>query len=137
MKNYLFILLAFSFFLITACGNKKPQAGQTVSNIINSPVEMIQFHSEHRCVTCMKIEELTKETLDKYFSEISFRLINVDDKSNEQIAEKFEAFGTSLFLFNINNGQKRNLTDFAFMNAHNEDKFKAELKTIIEEFLNN
>ncbi len=135
MKN-LSILLAFSFFLFTACDNKKQQAGQTVSNIINSPVEMIQFHSEHRCVTCLKIEKLTKETLDEYFSDITFRLINADDKSNEQIAEQFEAFGTSLFLYNSQTGEKKSLTDFAFMNAHNEDKFKAELKIIIEKFLN-
>lgn len=136
MKNYLFIILVISFFLFTACDNEKPQAGQDVSDKVNSPVEVIQFHSEHRCATCIKIEKLTRETLDKYFSEISFRLVNVDDKSNDQFADQFEAFGTSLFLYNTDTGQKKSLTDFAFMNYNNEEIFETELKKIIEDFIN-
>jgi len=136
MKIYLILFLTVSFFLITACDNKKPQAGNVVSLKLNSNVEVIQFHSEHRCATCLKIEMLTKATLEKYFSGISFRLINVDDKANKEISEQFEAFGTSLYIYNTNTGQKKSLTDFAFMNAHNEEKYEAEMKKIIEEFLN-
>lgn len=137
MKNYLFIILVISFFLFTACDNKKPLAGQDVSDKVNSPVEVIQFHSEHRCVTCIKIEKLSRETLDKYFSEISFRLVNVDDKNNEKITEQFEAFGTSLFLYNVISGNKKDLTEFAFMNVGNEETFETELKKLIEDFINN
>lgn len=137
MKIYLILFLTVSFFLITACDSKKPQAGNVASLKINSNVEVIQFHSEHRCAACLKIEKLTKATLEKYFSGITFRLINVDDIANKEITEQFEAFGTSLYLYNTNTGQKKNLTDFAFMNAHNEEKFETEMKKIIEDFLNN
>lgn len=136
MKIFLILFLTVSFFALTACDNKNPQAGKVVSLKLNSNVEVIQFHSEHRCATCLKIEKLTKETLEKYFSEISFRLINVEDSANNEISEQFEAFGTSLYLYNKNTGQKKSLTDFAFMNAHNEEKYETELKKIIEEFLN-
>ena len=137
MKNYLILFLTFSFFLITACDIKKPQAENVDSLKINSDVEVIQFHSEHRCAACLKIEILRKATLEKYFSGITFRLINVDDIANKEITEQFEAFGTSLYLYNTNTGQKKNLTDFAFMNTHNEDKYETEMKRIIEDFLNN
>lgn len=98
-------------------------------------IQVIQFHSEHRCVTCLKIEKLTKATLTAHFPAISFTLVNADDKKNNKIAEQFEATGTALFLFNPKTGARKNLTDFAFMRAGNEKLFDAELKKYIEDFL--
>ena len=136
MKNYTFIFLLVSFFIFTACNNAKQYKGQSSSVTFDTQIEMIQFHSEHRCATCLKIEKLTKQTLEKYYSEIPFRLINVEDKNNEKIAEQFEAFGTSLFIYNKSTGVKKDLTEFAFMNSENADKYETELKKIIEEFIN-
>ena len=99
-----------------------------------STVEVIQFHSENRCMTCNKIETLTRETL-KAYSNISFSLVNVDDKKNEKKADQFEAAGTALFLYNSKTGKKKDLTDFSFMNAGNEDKFIAGLKKEINAFV--
>jgi hypothetical protein len=100
-----------------------------------STVQIIQFHSEHRCMTCNKIETLVKETL-KSFNNIPFSLVNVDDKKNEKKAEQFEATGTALFLYNPKSGKKKDLTDFAFMNAGNKEKFIEGLKKEIEKFGN-
>lgn len=96
-------------------------------------VEIIQFHSEHRCVTCMKIEDLTKETL-KSFTGMPFKLVNVDDAKNEKIAEQFEAAGTALFIYNPKTGKKKDMTDFAFMNSGDKAKFIAGLKKEINQF---
>ena len=99
-----------------------------------SSIQIIQFHSENRCVTCNLIEKLTKETLQKYPA-IPFKLINVDDKKNEKIAEQFEASGTALFLYNTKSSAKKDLTDFAFMNAKSKpDKFKKGLEKEINVF---
>jgi hypothetical protein len=84
-------------------------------------------------MTCNKIEKLTRETVAGY-SDISFSLVNVDEKENEDQAEAFEAFGTALFLHNPKTGEKENLTDFAFMNAGNKEKFMAGLKEEISNF---
>ena len=100
----------------------------------NSNIEVIQFHSEHRCVTCLEIEKLTKEVL-KETSNIPFKLVNIEDEKNEKLAESFEATGTALFLFNPKTGKKKDLTSFAFMNAMGEKaKFKAGLKKEIKNF---
>lgn len=127
MKNNILTLVlsifAFVFFTINATAQKQ-----------QTKIEIIQFHSEHRCMTCNKIEKLTRETL-KDFPLIPFSLVNVDDVKNEKKATQFEATGTALFLYNPKTGKKKNLTDFAFMNAGNEAKFQKELKKEIQLFL--
>ncbi len=100
----------------------------------SAQVEVIQFHSEHRCMTCNKIEALTRETLKSYPS-LTFSLVNVDDPKNEKKAEAFEATGTALFLYNSKTGKKKDLTDFAFMHAKNKEKFIEGLKKEIDAFL--
>jgi len=104
-----------------------------VATVVKSDVEIIQFHSEHRCVTCLKIEELTKETV-KSFTGMPFKLVNVDDDKNEKMAEKFEAAGTALFIYNSKTGKKKDMTDFAFMNSGDKAKFMAGLKKEISAF---
>jgi hypothetical protein len=134
MKHLSISLFAFMAFMFTACNSQAQQNKQTVA--ANKPtIEVIQFHSEHRCVTCLKIEKLAKNTLAKYFPTIPFSLVNVDDKKNAKKAEQFEAAGTALYLYNPATGKKKDLTDFAFMKAGDEKKFEAELKKYIEDFI--
>lgn len=119
--------------LLFAVMNVNGQNNQSVSASAKATIEVIQFHSENRCMTCNKIESLTRETLKNYPA-ISFSLVNVDDKQNEKKAEQFEATGTALFLYNPKSGKKKDLTDFAFMNAGNKEKFISGLKREIEAF---
>ena len=106
-------------------------------------IEVIDFHSTHRCITCNAIEKHAKLTLDTYFSEelkegkITFQVVNVDDKKNYKLAEKFQAAGTSLFLNVIVNGEENqiDLTQFAFKYGKNEVEFKKRLKSRIEKQL--
>jgi phosphoribosylanthranilate isomerase len=93
----------------TSC-TTEAQNDKKAATLEKTTIEVIQFHSEHRCMTCNKIEELTRETLKSY-SKISFSLINVDDEKNEKKAEQFEASGTSLFLYNPKTGKKKELTE--------------------------
>lgn len=131
------ILISFILFLAVFSCSKNSHAqnkNKVSSSKVNTTIQVIQFHSEHRCFTCNKIEELAKETL-KAYPNIPFLLVNVDDKKNEKIAELFEATGTALFLYNPKTKKKKDLTDFAFMNAGNKEKFISELKKEIEKFL--
>lgn len=88
----------------------------------NTTVQVIQFHSEHRCMTCNKIEELARVALKKYPT-IPFSLVNADDKKNEKLCTQFQAYGSSLFLYNTKTKKIKNLTEMAFMNAGDQDKF--------------
>jgi len=143
MKNLItnvLILLAFGLGAFTA--NAQSENSQTSQNGI---VQVIDFHSTHRCMTCNAIENKTKATLNTYFKQemdggqITFQTVNVDDEINADIAEEFEAAGTALFLNVLKDGKstKIDLTEFAFMNATNDDNsFEQGLKKEVQKALN-
>lgn len=134
MKTKTIFFATLFVLLLTACnGTAQNQQQAKSGKAVTGTIEIIQFHSEHRCMTCNKIEILTKETLQNYAS-IPFSLINVDDKKNEKQAADFEASGTSLFLYNRETGRKKDLTDFAFMNAGDRNKFINGLREEIANF---
>ena len=133
MKKSIILSVFATFMLLFIFDFGNAQTKKTIVPSAKKSIEIIQFHSEHRCMTCNKIEELTRETLKSY-SAIPFSLVNVDDKKNEKIATQFEASGTALFLYNPTNKKKQDLTEMAFMNAGDKDKFIQELKKKIEAF---
>lgn len=126
-------IAAFLIMIFSGCSTDAQNSETEMAQTGESQVEIIQFHSEHRCMTCNKIETLTKQTLETYAS-IPFSLVNVDDEANEEKAESFEAFGTALFLYSPETGAKKELTEFAFMTAHDEEKFVEGLKKEIAQF---
>jgi hypothetical protein len=139
MKTIKFLTVLTIGLMLTACNGQSKNKNHSSSKSI-SKIEVLDFHSTHRCMTCNAIEANTKYTLNTYFSKelkdkkITFQTINVDKKENEKMAEKFEAAGTSLFLNVIKNGKevKIDLTDFAFMKGNDKDVFSKELKAKIE-----
>lgn len=126
-----------SLFLFSCTGNAQNKTAD--KKAIKNVIEVIDFHSTNRCKTCKAIEANTKYTLDTYFAKelksgkITFKIINVDKEENEQLAEKFQASGTSLFLNVVKNGKenKIDLTNFAFMNGNDQKVFSTELKQTI------
>lgn len=139
MKTIKFLTILTLTFLLTACNEQNKDKVQAVNQSV-SKIEVLDFHSTHRCVTCKAIEASTKYTLDTYFSKelkankVTFQVIDVDKKENEKVAEKFEAAGTALILNVIKNGKetKIDLTDFAFMNGNDQEAFSKALKDKID-----
>lgn len=133
-ENIFLSLAAFMMLLFTACNSEGQNTNLNSNSTSDAKLEVIQFHLEHRCMTCNKIEELSRETLKSY-PDIPFSLVNLDDEKNEKKAEQFEAAGTALFVYNPKTGIKKDLTDFAFMNAGDKEKFIEGLKKEIDQFI--
>ncbi|TXI68737.1 MAG: hypothetical protein E6Q46_00665 [Flavobacterium sp.] len=134
MKTKIIIVFAVFTTLFSCKKEVKEEVKPIVENSKSTEVQLIQFHTEHRCVTCNNIEKLSKETI-KGNDAISFVLYNVDDEKNAKVAEQFEATGTSLYLYNSKTKAIKDLTEMAFMYAKNEgEKFKTELQKEISEF---
>ena len=124
-------MLFITFF---SCKNEAKEETKISENTVQTDIQLIQFHTEHRCETCNNIEKLSKETI-KGNEAISFVLYNVDDEKNAKVAEQFEATGTSLYLYNSKTKATKDLTEMAFKYAKNEgDKFKTELQKEISAF---
>ena len=124
-------MLFITFF---SCKNEAKEETKISENTVQTDIQLIQFHTEHRCITCNNIEKLSKETI-KGNEAISFVLYNVDDEKNAKVAEQFEASGTSLYLYNSKTKATKDLTEMAFKYAKNEgDKFKTELQKEISAF---
>ena len=139
MKQFKLLSVLVFGLILTSCNGQDKTKKATIDETI-SKIEIVDFHSTHRCMTCNAIEANTKYTLDTYFSKevkagkITFRVINVDKKENEKIAESFKASGTSLFLNVVSGGKEKHidLTDFAFMKGNEQEAFAKELKLKIE-----
>jgi hypothetical protein len=118
----------------------KAQNKSTENQMKQNTIEVYDFHTTNRCITCKAIEANTKYTLDTYFADelksgkITFQIINLDAKENESLGEKFYASGTSLYLNVINNGQEKqiDLTRFAFMYGKKKEEFSKRLKQKLE-----
>ena len=135
MKKLFFTsVLATVMVLFVSCnGNAQTKTTSAKSNA-TAAVQVIQFHSEHRCMTCNKIEELARIALKKYPA-VPFSLVNADDKKNEKQCTQFQAYGSSLFLYNTKTKKIKNLTEMAFMNAGDQDKFINEFNKNMDTFL--
>lgn len=82
--------------------------------IQTKPAEKIQvflFHATQRCSSCIAIGKYAKETVEQKFPEelksgkIEFREINIDLPENKELATKFKAAGSSLFINPIIDGK--------------------------------
>lgn len=146
MKQLIIFFTIFTAFF-TACNDSTPKTQTETAKVeLHSSVtkqnrlEVYCFHGTRQCETCKNMKTNTKITLDKYFSKqlkdssIIFSIIDVDDKKNEKLAEKFQATGTALMINKVINGKDSIIdwSDFAFEKANNESEYIPELKAKIE-----
>ena len=132
-------LLLFTVLVTSSCvGNSKKGTKAEVPQ--TDGLKIYAFHGTRQCATCKNMKAFTKSTLEKYFKaemktgKIEYKVIDVDDESNYELAEKFEASGTALMINNVKN-QKDNIedwSDFAFEYAPgNQAKYEEILKKMI------
>ena len=144
MKISIISLLTIISISLSACsGNAQNKNGNQKEQ--QAVIQVIDFHSTHRCMTCNAIENQTKTVLEKHYrlemekGLITFQTVNVDDEENYNLAESFQVYGTALFINVVKNGKstKINMTDFAFLTATNEDDsfekgFKNEMDKAVD-----
>lgn len=122
----------------------KSDSKETVAISEKPKVLIYNFHVTNRCPSCIAIEKATTKTINKYFSNelktgrIKRQILNVDDKANKFISEKYEAFGSGIFVTRVFKGKETttDLTGDGFKYAKNkEEKFIEILKNKISEYL--
>lgn len=152
MNKKIFILpfLVFGLLLFSGCGandiEKKPQVKNEIKVNEDSPkadeVEVFLFHATRRCSTCVAIGKFSTETVYEYFQpelqagKIKVGEINIDLPENKELAKKFQASGSALFINAIYNGQDNISEDvMVWRLASDETQFKNYLKNKINDLL--
>lgn len=121
-----------------------PESQPAVSNLAAAPdkVEVFLFHKTQRCPTCVAIGKLADKTVQEKFAEevnagqVIFKEINIDLPENKELANKFQASGSSLYINTIKGGKDDIEQDVkVWMLTDNETEFinylQNKLSTII------
>ena len=139
--SFTFLILGLIF--LAGCTAKdsavKPVRSKSIAVNENKPkidkVEVFLFHAARRCVTCIAIGKLASETVAEYFQlethngKIEFREINIDLPENKELAQKFQASGSALFINVIYDRQDHISEDVTVWRlTQNETQFKSYLK---------
>jgi hypothetical protein len=107
-------LLYFSFGFGEKTKENTPSERKIAKNQQTKPAEKVQiflFHNTKRCSSCVAIGKYAKKTVEQNFQKevntgkIEFREINIDLPENKELANKFKAAGSALFLNAIIDGQ--------------------------------
>lgn len=105
-------------------------------------LEVYYFHSTARCYSCKTIGQYINETmLGKYDDQlkngkIDYREMNVDLPENKEIARKYRATGSSLFINRIKDGQDNIEPDMnVWRLLGDEASFKSYLENKINSYL--
>jgi len=136
MKN-LIILLA-----IIALPCREALLAQDTPKPTTPRLEVYYFHATMRCATCMAVEEQSRKTLEEQFAEelkngsVVLQVLNLEDKENKALTEKFEIGWSSLILFVPSGEKTANITEMAFSKARSHpEEFRKELEKQIREML--
>jgi len=119
-------------------GNSNDYPMSSIESVADK-LEVYYFHATARCYSCKTIGAYVKETMEQKYAEqlengkIDFREINVDLPENKEIARKYQASGSSLFINRIKDGRDNIEAD---MNVWKLLKDEAGFKDYLENKIN-
>ncbi len=160
-KITLFLIAACATFMLSSCGGSKQETEKTdsvkavyvektdttiqesgdtaivVKKVEVPKVTIYLFHAARRCASCIAIGNGVNEILQDVFKNevkagrVQLLEVDAEAKENAALCEKYEAFGTALFVTRTFQG-KETRTDFTaqgFKLAKNKpDEFKQLLR---------
>jgi hypothetical protein len=125
-------------------GDPKTTGAKPTAEPVNR-VDVIYFHVNQRCVTCLCFEEHVNNVIDKYFGndiasgKLTYRVLNAQLPQNAAIAQKYGVVGSQLFINTISNGVDNieNISKIWDWNCRNNPQgFELKVKNTIEARLN-
>ena len=126
-----------------ASDNVTPAVEQPLSALSNR-VDVIYFHVNQRCPTCLCFEKQVNHVIDAYFSDeinsgkLTYKVLNAQQVQNADIARKYGAVGSQLFINKVVDGQD-NITDIQdiwnWNCRYNTPNFDRNVRSVIEDSL--
>ncbi len=129
------LVIVLSGFSCNGQANKKE-----IAKTISSPkISVYYFHFTRRCSTCMAVEENARKAVEALYpnevkaGEYIFSALNLDEATNKEIASKLGVGGQTLLV--VRGDKKIDITSSGFMNAHDLEKMKVEIKSAVDKVL--
>ncbi len=104
-------------------------------------VDLLYFHRPQRCTKCLCFEKRVSNVVSEYFQDeinsgqLTFQTLNIGDKENVALVNKYGVVGSQLFINTIINGEER-IRDireiWSWDCTSNTDRFDREVKETIE-----
>jgi hypothetical protein len=115
-----------------------------VADIRPDGVTLINFHSEKRCRTCIRIGDLAKKTLDEEFSaeakssKVHWDHINYDEPANSHYVKDYELVSSTVLATLWKDGKevKWNRLDAVWDHVGDETAFRTYVSQGVRDLLN-
>ena len=106
-------------------------------------VEVLHFHGNQQCTSCIEVGDLAEETVKEYFpleltsGKVSFRHINYDNPENKDMVASYGVTGASLWITSYDANGVHRLQDMeVWYLTGDKEKYKAYLAGVIAKRLN-
>jgi hypothetical protein len=155
-SNTLTLVLACFFILLSGSGwhqeaasaategtPEQESVGKELGASAETKVQVTYYHTTSRCPTCRRLEEYSRETVERGFTgeiaegTVLFRTINVDKPENKHFLNDYKLYTKSLIVSQTQNGKEvrwKNLPDI-WKHVHNRERFEEYVKGEIEAYL--
>jgi hypothetical protein len=117
-KTFLSCLLLFGLVAVIAYPTLSAVAQQASAPQPGAhKVIAYYFHTNTRCSTCIKIEQYSKEAIEKGFPEelkngaLEMRIVNYENPENRHYIQDYKLVSKSLILVNMVNGKQTEWTN--------------------------
>ena len=142
-KGIILCLLITGFFFISEVIAKAGETGAASHTELSGKVVAFYFHGNYRCSNCKKIEQYSREAIEKYFKEqlktnrLVFNIINIDLPENKHFTEDYQLYTRSLIIAEFKDGKQvrwKNLTK-VWNYLNDRDKFYEYVQSEIQKYL--
>ena len=139
--------LIVSFLMISISVAEEKNNGTTSHPTVEAARTFVAyyFHGNFRCSNCKKIEQYSREAIEKYFTEelktkkLTFTIINTDLPENKHFAEDYQLYTRSLIIAEFKDGKQvkwKNLTK-VWNHLNDRDKFYEYVQSETQKHLEN
>ncbi len=161
IKNSIVIIVLIGILgvLVSGCGSSSPAATtpqpaspplapspvpSTPSSVPLLKTDVVYFHLTQRCVTCLCFESRIKFVIGTYYQDairdgkMSFSILNAQERQNEDLARKYKAVGSQLFINTISSGVDhiKDIQEIWNWNCNNDpDGFNQKVRDAIDQSL--
>lgn len=135
MRKYLLLLVAFAFVFCPVLADAAAKA--------DTKYIVYYFRTTGRCHSCIQMEKMTKETIEKDFAKevksglVEFRSVDVETPQNKHYIKDYGLYTKSVIISEVKNGKEtrwKNL-DQIWKKLRNEYEFRLYISDELRQFM--